>query len=38
MRKLKHNQDGFFTMILMALIILGVVLYFTYVQVAKAQQ
>lgn len=37
MKKLKHNQDGFVTMIVVILLILTSVIVLTYLRVAKAQ-
>jgi len=37
MKSLKHNEQGFVTMIITILIILSAVIFFTYMRVAQAQ-
>jgi len=37
MKSLKHNQQGFVTMIITILVVLSIVIFFTYMRVARAQ-
>jgi len=38
MKNLKHNEQGLIPLLLCILFVIGTIIYFTYLQVAKAQQ